>query len=71
MLSEFCDMVLFVVRQKKTLKKNLNIIKNLGLNKTFDKIGLIMNDTRNGDKAGYKNYEEAYGKYLSAIAQKK
>ena len=70
MLSEYCDIVLFIVRQKKTLKKNLNIIKNLGLNKSFSKIGLIMNDTRNGDQAGYKNYEEAYGKYLKTIAEK-
>jgi len=71
MLSEYCDMVLFIVRQKKTLKKNLNIIKNLGLNKSFSKIGLILNDTRNGDKAGYKNYEEAYGKHLESIAKNK
>ena len=70
MLSEYCDMVLFIVRQHKTLRKNLNIIKNLGLNKTFSKIGLIMNDTRNGDKSGYKNYEEAYGKYLESIGKK-
>jgi capsular exopolysaccharide synthesis family protein len=70
MLSEFCDIVLFVVRQQKTLKKNLNIIKNLGLNKTFNKICLVMNDTRNGDKAGYKNYEEAYVKYMDSIGQK-
>jgi capsular exopolysaccharide synthesis family protein len=69
-LSEYCDIVLFVVRQQKTLKKNLNIVKNLGLNKTFDNIGLIMNDVRNGNKSGYKNYEKAYGKQLDAKKKK-
>jgi capsular exopolysaccharide synthesis family protein len=65
-LSEYCDSVLFVVRQDKTLKKNLNIVKSLGLNKSFVNVGLIMNDVRSGDKAGYQNYEKAYEKQLDA-----
>ncbi len=63
-LSEYCDSVLFVVRQRKTLKKNLNIVRSLGLNKSFSNIGLIMNDVKSGDKAGYQNYEKAYEKQL-------
>jgi capsular exopolysaccharide synthesis family protein len=70
MLSEFSDMVLFIVRHQKTLKKNLNIIKNLGLNKNFTNVGLIMNDVRSVDKSGYKNYEEAYGKQVEAKRKK-
>lgn len=69
-LSEYCDLVLFVVRQHKTLKKNLDIVKSLGLNKSFSNMGLIMNDVRSGDKAGYKKYEKAYEKQIDLRKKK-
>jgi Mrp family chromosome partitioning ATPase len=56
LLAHWADATLYLVRQGYTFKRQLEISKNLYLQKKAPKLNLIVNDTRT-----YRNYGYAYG----------
>ncbi len=65
-LNKYCDTSIFVVRQRYTLKKQLDFLRDIVDNSRLNHLGLIMNDVKLGAKYGssygaVKNYEYIYG----------
>ncbi len=60
-LGEFSDLVLYVIRQRTTLKKHLDFINDLESNEKLNNVGLILNDMKTGGNYGYYGY--GYGQY--------
>ena len=58
-LREFSDMVLYIVRFQKTLKKQLDFIKETNVNYSLQNVSIILNDVKNGDNYGF-NYKNHY-----------
>lgn len=46
LLSKFTDMVLYVVRQRYTYKKQINLIQGLANDRRFKKINVVLNDVK-------------------------
>ena len=46
LLSSYTDMVLYVVRQRYTYKKQINLIQGLANDKRFRKINIVLNDVK-------------------------
>lgn len=61
-LGEYSDIVLFVIRQRNTLKKQLEFVSELIRSKKLSNIGFIFNDVKRGGKVGYYGYGNTYGK---------
>ncbi len=61
-LGEFSDIVLFVIRQRQTLKKQLEFVSELIRAKKLTNLGFIFNDVKRGGKIGYYGYGNTYGK---------
>lgn len=61
-LGEFSDIVLFVIRQRHTLKKQLEFVSELIRAKKLTNLGFIFNDVKRGGKIGYYGYGNTYGK---------
>ena len=57
-LGEFCDLVLYIVRNQKTLKKQLDFISQIVINKTLSNVYLVLNGIKQADhyKYGYRGY---------------
>ncbi len=68
-LAEYADLVLFVLRQRSTLKKQLDYITGIGKSGKFKKIALVLNDMKTGSKYGY--YGNGYEKYEREISKQK
>ncbi len=71
LLSKYTDAVLYLVRQRYTYKKQINIIQGLANDKRFKKIDIIFNDVKDipghdygysygSNKHSYKYYEDDY-----------
>lgn len=58
-LAEFSDMVLYVVRSEKTLKKQLDYIKEITFNNSLSNVAIILNDVKKSDNYGF-DYEGNY-----------
>ena len=61
-LGEYSDTVLFLIRQRNTLKKQLEFVSELFRTKKLSNIGFIFNDVKRGGKVGYYGYGSTYGK---------
>ena len=61
-LGEYSDTVLFLIRQRNTLKKQLEFVSELFRTKKLANIGFIFNDVKRGGKVGYYGYGNTYGK---------
>jgi capsular exopolysaccharide synthesis family protein len=60
LVSRFADMVLYVVRQRFTYKKQVNIIQGIANDRKFKKIDIIFNDVKAIPGYGY-GYGYGYG----------
>lgn len=60
-LGEYADTVLFVVRQRYTLKKQLEFVNELSSSKKLRDVGIIFDDVKRGGKMGYFGYGNTYG----------
>ncbi len=61
-LGEYADTVLFLVRQRYTLKKQLEFVNELSNSHKLNDVGIIFNDVKRGGKIGYFGYGNTYGK---------
>jgi len=61
MLGEFSDISIFVVRQRVTLKKQVDFLSDIFKTKKLINIGVILNDVKTGGKYGYYGYGGGYG----------
>jgi capsular exopolysaccharide synthesis family protein len=55
-LAQYSDVAFFVIRQRKTLKKQLEYLKDVILSKKIKNVSLIFNDIKTGGKTGYYGY---------------
>jgi len=65
-LNKYTDQSIYVIRQRKTLKKQLDFLNDIYINGRLSEIGLIINDVKTGGKygSGYgygENYNYVYG----------
>jgi capsular exopolysaccharide synthesis family protein len=60
LLSKYADLVLYVVRQRFTYKKQINIIQGIANDRKFKKIDIIFNDVKPIPGYGY-GYGYSYG----------
>lgn len=66
LLSKFCDLTLYVIRQRYTRKEQLAIAQDIFYNRKMKKLALVVNDVDGAPGYGY-NY--SYGSYDSAYKQ--
>ena len=69
-LGEYSDVTLYVVRQRVTLKKQLDFINDVFKSGKLKNMALILNDVKTGGKYGYYGYGGGYG-YESYIESNK
>lgn len=55
-LTEYSQAVLYIIRQRYTLKKQINFLNDIYDNKKIENVGIILNDIRVGIKHGYEGY---------------
>jgi capsular exopolysaccharide synthesis family protein len=67
-LAEYCDIAIFIIRQRFTLKKQLDFIREIDNTGKFKKTALIFNDTKASRKYGY---DYKYEQYEYKVKQKK
>ncbi len=65
-LNKYTDQSIYVIRQRKTLKKQLDFLNDIYTNGRLNEMGLIINDVKTGGKygSGYgygENYNYVYG----------
>lgn len=70
-LGEHSDTVLFVIRQRNTLKKQLEFVSELARSKKLSNLGFIFNDVKRGGKVGYYGYGNTYGRNYGYEKSKK
>ncbi len=70
-LGEYADIVLFIIRQRNTLKKQLEFVSELVKSKKLSNLGFIFNDVKRGGKVGYYGYGNTYGKNYGRVKTKK
>jgi capsular exopolysaccharide synthesis family protein len=63
-LGEFSDMVLYIIRSEKTLKKQLDFIRETIDNNSFNNVALVLNDLKRNDSYGF-DYKSYYSKNLN------
>jgi capsular exopolysaccharide synthesis family protein len=63
-LGEFSDMVLYIIRSEKTLKKQLDFIRETIDNNSFKNVALVLNDLKKSANYGF-DYESYYSKNLN------
>jgi capsular exopolysaccharide synthesis family protein len=61
-LAQYSDAELFIIRQRKTLKKQLDFLGDILGSKRMKNVGLIFNDIKTGGKFGYYGYGGTNGK---------
>ncbi len=79
LLSKYTDMVLYIVRQRYTYKKQINLIQGIANDKRFRKINIILNDvkqlpgyaSRYGGKNAHGYYSDEKRSVFSRIFGKK
>jgi len=55
-LGRYSDTVIYVTRQRLSLKKQLDFVNDIYLTKKLKNIGLVLNDVKTGGKYGYSGY---------------
>ena len=55
-LGQYCDIVLFIIRSRVTMKKQLELVNNVENDHKFKQIAIILNDVRASAKYGYYEY---------------
>ncbi len=70
-LGEYADTVLYLVRQRYTLKKQLEFVNELSNSHKLNDVGIIFNDVKRGGKIGYYGYGNTYGKRYGYEAKAK
>jgi tyrosine-protein kinase Etk/Wzc len=60
-LAEYCDLTLFMVRQRYSHKRQLAFIEELNKNKKLPNLGVLVNDVKSGLVYGYYSYGYGYG----------
>lgn len=61
-LSEFAELVLYVVRYQHTYKQQLNIINDIEMHQKFNHVMLVLNDAKKHNGYGYGyGYSKGYG----------
>ena len=65
-LNRYTDKSIYIVRQRHTLKKQLDFIKDIFINERLNDLGIVINDVKTGGKygSGYgygENYNYVYG----------
>ncbi len=65
-LNKFTDTSIYVIRQRHTLKKQLDFVNDIFINDRLNKMGLVINDVKTGGKYGTsygygENYNYVYG----------
>ena len=67
LLRKYVDSMLYVVRQRFTYKKQINLIQGLANDRKFKNINIVFNDIKNipgyGYGYGYNSYNEGQGYY--------
>jgi tyrosine-protein kinase Etk/Wzc len=66
LLSQYADICLYLVRQKYTVKEQLNIVQNLYTEQRMKQLGIVVNDIQISDGYGYGygyGYGQGYGDY--------
>jgi capsular exopolysaccharide synthesis family protein len=72
LLGEFSDMVLYVLRSQKTVKKQIEFINEVVNNKSISDVALILNDVRNSDNYGGYGYgNDAYYNDQKVVKKKR
>jgi capsular exopolysaccharide synthesis family protein len=61
-LAQYSDAELFVIRQRKTLKKQLEFLQDIFVSGRMRNVGVIFNDIKTGAKFGYYGYGGTNGK---------
>ncbi|MCY7421204.1 MAG: polysaccharide biosynthesis tyrosine autokinase [Chitinophagaceae bacterium] len=69
-LGEYADISLYVIRQRVTLKKQLDFINDIFRTGKLRNMALVLNDVKTGGKYGYYGYGGGYG-YESYIEPEK
>ena len=69
-LGEYANVTLYVIRQRVTLKKQLDFINDIFRTGKLKNMALILNDVKTGGKYGYYGYGGGYG-YESYIEPEK
>jgi len=68
-LMDIVDTCLYVIRQRKSLKKQLNYVDDLYSNKQLKNVGLVFNDVKVGGRYGYYGHNYGYGYGVGGAAQ--
>ncbi|MEO6221213.1 MAG: polysaccharide biosynthesis tyrosine autokinase [Ginsengibacter sp.] len=70
-LGEYADTVLFIIRQRFTLKKQLEFVSEMSRTKKLSNLGFIFNDVKTGGKIGYYGYGQTLNKKYGYEAKTK
>lgn len=72
-LGEYSDVTLYIIRQRVTLKKQLDFISDIFRTHKLKNMALVLNDVKTGGKYGYYGYGGGYGyeSYIEADKKKK
>lgn len=75
-LNKFCDTAIYILRQRHTLKRQLDFVNDILANNRFHNLKLILNDVKTGGKYGYgygytQNYNYNYGAEIKKAWWKK
>ncbi len=72
-LGEYADITLYVIRQRVTLKKQLDFINDIFRTDKLKNMALLLNDVKTGGKYGYYGYGGGYGyeSYIEPDKKKK
>ena len=65
-LNDYADASVYVIRQRHTLKKQLDYINDIYVNRRLNNVGIVLNDVKTGGKYGSsygygENYNYTYG----------
>jgi capsular exopolysaccharide synthesis family protein len=60
-LNEYAQATLYVIRQRYTLKKQIDFVNDIFKNKKLHNMGLVINDVKVGGRYGYYGYGNGYG----------
>jgi len=60
-IMSFVDNTIYVLRQRKSLKKQVKFIDECFQNNKFSNVGIVLNDVKVGPKHGYYGYNYTYG----------
>lgn len=70
-MGAYCDVVLYILRYQKTLKKQLDFIGEIVNNKTLSNVALIVNDMKKSNGSGYGYNYDSYYHYGNSNGEKK